>query len=76
MAAKFFVPAEGAVDAATMADVQRNLGRDIVLIPGEYNYSSISLATLAVFQHAVAHYDSSFVLKVCAYSMIRTSWSP
>lgn len=67
---KFFVPDAGKVDEEGRAELQQQKDRDLVLIPGEHTYSTISLATLAVFEHVVDDYDFNFVLKVRGRNVI------
>jgi hypothetical protein len=44
---------------------QAKLGEDIVVgMPGVGTYQTLGLMTLALFRHALEHFNSSFILKV------------
>lgn len=58
------------------AVLQARLGKDMVIgIPGVGHYESVGLMTLAVFEHALEHFDSSFILKVggCCFHQMQTN---
>lgn len=62
-AVRFFVASQGAVDPPAEAELKAHNDFVWLDMPKEQNYRTIGDSTLMVFQHVVATYDFSFVLK-------------